>query len=346
MALGGDGGPGWDGGGGGRDRWRRVVGRVFGDAENPLGWAIRIGRVRGIRVRVHLLFVVFAVAQMLWSLPRDEMGPVYQGLIVGWLFVLVLAHEFGHCFACRWVGGTADDILMWPLGGLASCDPPRSWRAHLVTAAGGPAVNLVLVPVFAGALWWVGESGAIVFNPIRPEIVVGGAGSYWTAGLVIGHAVNTVLLLFNVLCPMYPLDGGRMVQSVMWAKLGERRSMEVAVVVGFVTAGALGVVGLVVNEAMLLGIAVFGGLVCYDEKRKLGAAEALGGAEYALAMSRAEAAREARELEASERAAAGAARLAAEEDRVLEKIASEGMGALTKAEKKVLEEATRRRRGE
>lgn len=326
------------------DRWRRIVGRVFGDAENPLGWALSLGRVAGIRVRVHLLFLVYAGAQLLWSIPRDELGLPYQSMILAWLFVLVLLHEFGHCVACRRVGGEADDILMWPLGGLASCRPPATWRASFITTAGGPAVNLALLPVFAGALVMMGHADTVVFNPLRPGLAVGEFGSYLSAAVWLGHAVNAMLLAFNVLVPMYPLDGGRLVQSLVWAKTDERRSMEIAVVVGFVTAGVLGVLALVGEETMLLGIAVFGGLVCYDEKRKLGAADVIGSAEYAMAQSLAAQAAEARELVQREKAEAALAALAAEEDRVLGKIAAQGMESLTRAEKKVLEEATRRRR--
>jgi len=326
------------GGGGARDTWRRVVGRVFGDAEHPLGWALPIGSVVGIRVRVHLLFIVYAVAQVLWSIARDELGVAYQLMIIGALFVLVLLHEFGHCLTCRRVGGEADDILMWPLGGLASCMPPGEWRAHFLTAAGGPAVNLVLVPVFAGALAAVGHADAVVFNPLEPVIPLAAIDSYAVAGLWIAHYVNVILLLFNALCPMYPLDGARMIQALVWAKTDERRSMEIAVVVGFVSAGLLATLALVADETMLLAIAVFGGLVCYDERRKLKRDDLLGGAEYEIAERRAEAARREREAERAEK-------LADEEDRVLAKIAEEGMGALTKREKRILEEATKRRRG-
>src|SRR6266480_4416405 len=40
------------------------------------------------------------------------------------LFVIVLLHEFGHALACRQVGGQADQIVLWPLGGVAYVAPP------------------------------------------------------------------------------------------------------------------------------------------------------------------------------------------------------------------------------
>ena len=65
-------------------------------------------------------------------------------VILGLMFLSVLLHEFGHCFAARRVDGDADEILLWPLGGLARCDVPNTAWANFILAAGGPAVNLVL----------------------------------------------------------------------------------------------------------------------------------------------------------------------------------------------------------
>src|SRR5207248_3089000 len=63
--------------------------------------------------------------------------------------------EFGHCFAGRWVDGEASDILQWPLVGLAYVEVPHTPRAHFVTAAGGPLVNLGLCAISANLLIFV-----------------------------------------------------------------------------------------------------------------------------------------------------------------------------------------------
>ena len=52
-------------------------------------------------------------------------------------FVIILLHEFGHCFAGRWVGGEADEILMTPLGGLAFARPPKRPLPTFITVAAG-----------------------------------------------------------------------------------------------------------------------------------------------------------------------------------------------------------------
>ncbi len=326
--------------------FRRVLGRIFGDSENPLGWALTIGTVAAIRVRLHLLFIIFVIAQLLTSIARDSLGIGYTAILMGALFVIVLLHEFGHCIACRRVGGEADEILMWPLGGLAMCNPPHEWRAHLVTALGGPAVNVVLLPITSAALALAGLGDEIIFNPLKPTISLAVAASYWTAALWIVHYVNIVILGFNLLAPMFPLDGGRVVQAILWRRMGFHASMDVACVVGMVGAGVLIVVGIVGSHLMLAGIGLFSGMICWYERRRLRAADELGDVvRMSLEQAEREAARRERGPSRSQRKRQEREQQEqAELDRILAKIASDGMGSLTAGEKKTLKRATERRR--
>src|ERR1019366_2637838 len=68
------------------------------------------------------------------------------------LFLIVLLHEFGHALACRQVGGTANQIMLWPLGGVAYVNPPQRPGATLWSIAAGPLVNVALLPLLMGAL--------------------------------------------------------------------------------------------------------------------------------------------------------------------------------------------------
>src|SRR4051812_46977558 len=75
-------------------------------------------------------------------------SPVFNILEYVGLFAIVLMHEFGHSLACRQVGGQANEIVLWPLGGVAYVDPPRRPGATLWSIAAGPLVNVVLFPAF------------------------------------------------------------------------------------------------------------------------------------------------------------------------------------------------------
>lgn len=337
-----------------RDRWGSVdydtsgsgglwgsIKRAFGGSDNPMSWGLPLYRLAGIRVRVHFLFLVYIAVEML----RASFGgsALFMGMTFATLFALVLLHEYGHCFACRWVGGQADEIMLWPLGGLAFCRPPHRWQAELITVVGGPMVNVILFPLlFLAVLLATGSWGAVLFNPFHP-----GAGWIEVMGFSLpvrllwtGYYANGMLLAFNALVPMYPMDAGRIVQSVLWARLGYRRSMEIALVVGLAAAACLGVVGIVFNQTLLLAIAIFGGITCYMERRHLRLigqglfVEHEFSAESASRPTKADLRRQRREREHFQRV-----------EQILDKISREGMGSLTRAERRTLKAETRRKRG-
>ena len=113
---------------------------------DPFSWSFPIGRLFGIGVRIHFLFPLVALGLILRVTTKDFLPGTWTdvAMVLALLFVTVLLHEFGHCFAARQVGGDANEVLLWPLGGLAACDVPHNPRAHFFTAAGGPAVNLLI----------------------------------------------------------------------------------------------------------------------------------------------------------------------------------------------------------
>src|SRR4051812_46365326 len=93
---------------------------------NVQSGAFRLFRVAGISVYLHWLWFVLAY----WQIFREHPGNLPQAALP-WrvaeyltFFLIVLLHEFGHALACRSVGGTADRIMLWPLGGVAFVNPP------------------------------------------------------------------------------------------------------------------------------------------------------------------------------------------------------------------------------
>ena len=103
------------------------------------------------------------------------------------LFLIVLLHEYGHALACRQVGGTANRIILWPLGGVAYVQPPPHPGATLWSIAAGPLVNLVLLPVFL-VLWYISRSSG--WAAAMPNIH-----NWIPAGLLI----TMILLIFKPL---------------------------------------------------------------------------------------------------------------------------------------------------
>ncbi len=184
-------------------------------------------RVAGIQVYLHWTWLVVAYFELVTRVnPYGSVG--WNVLEYLSLFGIVLLHEFGHALACRQVGGQANRIMLWPLGGVAFVQPPPRAGANLWSIAAGPLVNVVLVPITIGAVVAVRLVGR---DDVDPDLM---------HFLISLASINAGLLIFNLL-PIYPLDGGQILRCLLWFPLGEARSLMVA---GFL--GVAGGVGLVV----------------------------------------------------------------------------------------------------
>ncbi len=331
---------GWDAD---RSRWAWLQ-RVFGEGENPLTWAFPLYTAWGIRVRIHVIFAFLVVAQLVWSvLAPDTPGLSYTAIGLALLALLVLLHEYGHCVAARLVGGDADEIVLWPLGGLAWCRVPDRWDAHLWVALGGPLVNVALVPLLGFAVWLTTRDAALlVFNPFRISEALGSIqtsstlATYAVVSLVWAYVLNWVLLVFNMAVVMLPMDAGRVAHALIWRQSGEFRATRVAGIIGLVFAVLLLVVGVVGGQTMLMGIALFGGFVCWQSAHGARFVEETGLGMPAIrdvpdqGPSRAEQKRQARVAEQQ-----------AEIDRILAKISASGMDSLSRAERRTLSRASK-----
>src|SRR2546422_6166993 len=110
--------------------------------------AFRLFRFAGIDVFLHWSWFLVAAYEISGGSKRYS-SPAWTALEYVSLFVIVTMHEFGHALACRSVGGRANQIVLWPLGGVAYVDPPQRPGATLWSIAAGPLVNVVLAPVLS-----------------------------------------------------------------------------------------------------------------------------------------------------------------------------------------------------
>ena len=211
--------------------------------------SIHLGRIAGIDLFLHWSWFVVAIFEIS-SRSGHYTSIAWNVLEYLALFGIVLLHEFGHALACRQVGGTANRIMLWPLGGVAFVDPPPRPGATLWSIAAGPLVNVALLPVFIGATVFLRTAGMSHTMPDLYQLVR--AVLYIDAGL----------LIFNIL-PIYPLDGGQILQSLLWFVMGRGRSLATATVLGMI--GAVGFVGLSLwmHSTWLLLIAAFMMMNCW-----------------------------------------------------------------------------------
>src|SRR6266568_7028812 len=194
--------------------------------------SIHLFRIAGIDLFLHWSWFVVAAFEIQSRAGRGRYTSVTWNVLEYLaLFLIVLMHEFGHALACRQVGGTADQIMLWPLGGVAYVNPPQRPGATLWSIAAGPLVNVVLLPVLFVAVITMRSAGLAQSMPDAYVLI---RSVLW---------IDLSLLIFNML-PIYPLDGGQVVRSLLWFVLGRARSLLVTTSIGF--AGVVGLIALAI----------------------------------------------------------------------------------------------------
>ena len=328
--------------------------------DNPINWALTLGRISGIRVRLHLFFILWITVELFRNLGAEGGGLGFWAVVTGLLFSVVLIHEFGRCYGARRVGGDADDILMWPLGGLASVQAPMTPRAQFITTAAGPMVNVIFCTATATMVMLLAGASAIPLNPFNPF-----AGIATTRVLQWGPLdwllafwwVNYLILLFNLL-PIFPMDGGRLLQTIIWKYSDFRHATMTATFVGMIGAIGFGLVGIVSERLILVGIAFFGYFTCWQQRQMLKSGMLEADNEWGYDFSKGHGAfgeqSERKPSWLARRRADKQARRAALEhhrraerqeqiDRILDKVHREGVQSLTAKEKKLLQDETDRK---
>jgi Zn-dependent protease len=167
-----------------------------------------IGHVWGVPIQINLsTFLILGIVT--WSLAdgilpaqNPEMSTADRwltGLLTALIFFgSILFHELAHAWEARRNGIPVQSITLYIFGGIAQLSgKPKSPGAEFRIAAIGPASSLLLAAVFLGLNQVVGDRGNL------------GAATQW-----LGN-INLILALFNLL-PGYPLDGGRILESIVW----------------------------------------------------------------------------------------------------------------------------------
>jgi stage IV sporulation protein FB len=164
---------------------------------------MRIGRLWGCRLRIHLLvFPVVAAMAWLGQLPTFLMT-----------LAMLIIHELCHVAVARMFGFHVGEIELLPVGcvaridGLFAMDP----RAETAIALAGPLSNLLLVMLLTTL-----DRYALVTGPVVQRLI----------------SINLTLALFNLM-PGLPLDGGRAVRATLAREMGLVRATVIASWMGF-----------------------------------------------------------------------------------------------------------------
>ena len=209
---------------------------------------IVLGRVAGVEIGLNWSWlVVFGL--ILWSLSAVQFPDALPGrswqtytamgvTATAIFFACLVLHELGHAIQARRDGVTIEGITLWLFGGVAKiAGELPSAGAELRIAAAGPVVSLILGALFlAEAVAWPGPGG------IHTELA-------W-----LGY-INLTLVAFNLI-PALPLDGGRILRSILWARGGDfAAATRRAATAGALLSGAIVAFGLIeVARGMTDGI--------------------------------------------------------------------------------------------
>ena len=195
--------------------------------------SIRIAKIFGIPVQVHWSFTLLFLFVIYIGKSRDASWTniAVFGLFIIALFVCVLLHEFGHALSARYYGVATHDITILPIGGVARLDKlPEKPFQEFVVAIAGPAVNVVIYALIAVFLYFthslqfsLTELLADDSNEMIADPVIGFLATLMQA--------NLMLVVFNMI-PAFPMDGGRVLRSLLSMPLGRVRATRVAAFLG------------------------------------------------------------------------------------------------------------------
>ena len=192
--------------------------------------SLRIGQIAGIDIYINVSWIIILVL-LTWSLAVSWFPSIYPGWSVGtyWitsliaailLFVSVLLHELAHSVVARARGLPVHNITLFIFGGISNIEQePPSAGVEFQMAVVGPVVSIL-----------IGIVCYLLLLPIR-QINSPVAG-------ILGYLAltNVTLGIFNLI-PGFPLDGGRVLRSIIWRVTGSlRKATRIATIVGEVVA--------------------------------------------------------------------------------------------------------------
>jgi Zn-dependent protease/CBS domain-containing protein len=206
---------------------------------------------RGIKVYVHWSFLILVayIAYTGFSEGKDMRAILGELGLVMLVFFCVVLHEFGHALMAQRFGVRTRDITLLPIGGMASLERmPEEPRQEFWITVAGPLVNLVIAGLAFVAMAILG------LTTLVSDMFLGATD--WTAVLLFLFAANMMLFLFNLI-PAFPMDGGRILRSVLSMRMPREKATRIASGVGRFFAIGFVVYGLMDSQPFLALIGVF-----------------------------------------------------------------------------------------
>ena len=210
--------------------------------DTPIPGTVGDLRVFGVPIRFHFTFILLLVFLIFVGVGGKQSTATTATYVIA-LFGSVLLHEICHALVARLYGLHTREIVMFPIGGVSRLESQPKGTRELLIALAGPAANLII-----GMALLATQHD---FLPLEKLTVP------TDANLVERIALGNLLLgLFNLL-PAYPMDGGRILRSLIALRKPEDEATQIAASAGRFLAIAMGLFGLLSQNFVLIFVALF-----------------------------------------------------------------------------------------
>ncbi|MBN8852032.1 MAG: hypothetical protein BGO55_26370 [Sphingobacteriales bacterium 50-39] len=212
--------------------------------------SFRLGQFSGINVFIHWTFLLLAGWLLLAFLKygAEPAQLAWTVLFILAVCVCVLLHEAGHAIVASRFGIRARNIVLLPIGGIASIEKfPANPFQELMISLAGPVVNLLIA-----LLIWAPATPHDSFRTLPGNFDV----TPWQAFFYLLRIANLGLALFNLI-PAFPMDGGRILRALLAFRLNYVRATTVAAITSKVIAVALIAGGILLLNPILAITGIF-----------------------------------------------------------------------------------------
>jgi len=224
--------------------------------EPRMSWSIKLFRIKGIDIRVHLTFVLILIwAASRWGVTMrgGTIGALYGILVILLLFVCVTIHELAHSLNAMRFGIKVRNITLLPIGGISQMEEiPRKPSEELRMSLAGPLSNFIIAAILlllSIPLNFPAEVSAGRMSQVFSSVS-------WEGLLAYLITANIMLGVFNLL-PAFPMDGGRVLRSLLAMRMDHAKATAIAAQAGQGLAWAMGLFGVLSGAWTLVIIAVF-----------------------------------------------------------------------------------------
>jgi len=235
-------------------------------------WSFPIGRIAGIRIDVHITFLL-VLAYLALAEGKNARDAVLLVSLLLLLFACVLLHELGHALMARRFGVVTREITLTGIGGIARLERmPEQPMQEILIAIAGPGVNLILMVAVGSVMALRNESWPLLIE-------------HAAAGRIVESLfiANGVMLVFNLI-PAFPMDGGRVLRGILATFLPYARATRIAATVGQGFAIVFAAVALFSKAPQLAIIALFVFISASEERSFVQTRSSLTGMPVSAAM--------------------------------------------------------------